>query len=40
MDKQGNMLSMIDHPEVVADYIKKETKGVHCSPFGAIPKKN
>jgi len=53
---EGNMLSAIDHPAVVSDYIKEETLsnrtlyvgspaqaaalGIHCSPFGVIPKKN
>ena len=54
--KQSNMLSAMEHPEVVAEYVAGKsaagwficvgstelacTMGIHCSPFGVIPKKN
>ena len=51
-----NMLSTIDHPQVVTKYLEEELRqsriarvgsvetaqrlGIHCSPFGVIPKRN
>ena len=51
-----NLLSAMDHPQVVQDYLEKELEaervikvgglekawqqGIHCSPFGVIPKKH
>lgn len=54
--KHNNMLSALEHPEVVTEYVAAESAahrficvgdvetarsmGIHCSPFGVIPKKN
>ena len=51
-----NLLSAMDHPQVVQDYLERELEaeqvikvgglekawqqGIHCSPFGVIPKKH
>ena len=49
--RSGNLLSAIEQPEVIQTYLDKEVaagrvakassvQGIHCSPFGAIPKKS